>query len=139
LRALVDSCVWSQALRRQTGDRPRDPRELRAVAQLAELIRARLVVVLGPIRQEVLSGIRAAAQFEQVRARLRAFPDLPLGPEDFELAAQHWNRCQRKGVQGSHTDFLLCAAAERHALGVLTLDRDFERFHRVLGTRLLTG
>jgi predicted nucleic acid-binding protein len=137
VRVLVDSCVWSLALRRSPAATRHSHAETEAVSILQALVREHRVVLVGPIRQEVLSGIRSETQFELVRERLRAFPDLPLNEEDHELAARHWNRCQRRGIQGSHTDLLLCAVAERHELALLTLDRDFSRFSQVLGTRLV--
>ncbi len=69
--------------------------------------------MLGAIRQEILSGIRAAEQFKKLRDSLRAFPDEPLQQDDYEEAASCFNRCRGKGVQGSNTDFLLCAVALR--------------------------
>ncbi|MES1245213.1 MAG: type II toxin-antitoxin system VapB family antitoxin [Acidobacteriota bacterium] len=47
-----------------------------------------------------------------------------------ERAAELFNLCRRQGVQGSNTDFLLCAVAERHGLPILTTDGDFEIFSR---------
>jgi predicted nucleic acid-binding protein len=35
-------------------------------------------------------------------------------------------------VQGSNTDFLICAAAERRNLPILTTDADFRRFAAIL-------
>jgi predicted nucleic acid-binding protein len=67
-----------------------------------------------------------------VWSRLRSFPDLPLETVDHERAAEHFNLCRRQGVQGSNTDFLLCAVAERHNLAILTTDGDFESFSRHL-------
>ena len=39
-------------------------------------------------------------------------------------------------MQGSNTDFLLCAVAERRGLPILTTDRDFVRFAEVLPIEL---
>jgi hypothetical protein len=134
---LVDTSVWSLALRR------RNPAGDGAVRELQELIREGRVHLIGPIRQEVLSGIREAAQFQTLRDRLRSFPDLPLETVDYERAAEHFNLCRSHGVQGSNTDFLLCAVAERHNLAILTTDGDFESFSRHLPISLhrprLTG
>jgi hypothetical protein len=49
------------------------------------------VVLLGAIRQEVLSGVRYKEQFARLQEYLRAFPDLELTTEDFELAAEFFN------------------------------------------------
>ena len=133
MRVLVDTCVWSLALRRRrTGTADR-----KVIATLVELIGELRVDVIGPIRQEVLSGIRDRRQFDKVKARLRSFPDIELDSGDYELAAEYSNRCRSKGVQGSSTDFLICAVANRRHLAVFTVDRDFARFHKILGISLL--
>lgn len=120
MNIVVDTSVWSLALRR--GVPPQHP----CVGELHELSREGRVVMLGPIRQEVLSGIRTDGQFRQLRDHLRPFPDLPLAREDYEEAARFINHCRARGVQASNTDFLLCAAASRRKLGILAVDRDFE-------------
>lgn len=122
MKVLVDTSVWSLALRRE---RPADDALVR---ELAELIDEQRVVMIGPVRQELLSGMRQAAQFDRLREHLRAFPDLPLAETDYEQAAEFFNLCRSKGVQGSNTDFLLCAAAVNHQLAILTVDRDFALF-----------
>jgi len=132
MNVLVDTAVWSLAFRRKAP--PAHP----AVAELRELLREGRVVMAGPIRQEILSGIRGRAEFEALRESLRAFPDLALTAADYERAAEFCNSCRAQGIQGSNTDFLICAAADRHALHILTTDRDFERFARVLPIHLHT-
>ncbi|MGK7942310.1 MAG: PIN domain-containing protein [Crocosphaera sp.] len=71
------------------------------------------VVLLGTVRQEILSGIKHQAQFEKLRDILRAFPNILTNAEDYELAAEYFNICRRRGIQGSNTDFLICATAKR--------------------------
>jgi predicted nucleic acid-binding protein len=84
--------------------------------------------LLGAIRQEILSGLRDAAQFEKLRAHLRAFPDLEVTTADHERAAEFFNLCRARGVQGSNTDFLICAVAERLGLSIFSADADFASF-----------
>ncbi len=86
------------------------------------------VALLGVIRQEVLSGIREVEQFVRLREYLRAFPNLELAIEDDELAAEFYNICRRNGIQGSNTDFLICAVASRRGYSILTTDGDFVLF-----------
>ena len=92
--------------------------------------------MLGPIRQEILSGIKSDDAYQKVREQLRHFPDHVLEREDFEEAAHCFNRCRRKGVQGSNTDFLICAVSLRNDLAVFTTDADFDRYARVLSIKL---
>ena len=130
MKVLVDTSVWSLVLRRRV--RSRDD----ALAdKLERLIVTYRVVMIGPIRQELLSGIRTHEQYKRLRERLRAFPDLRLHPEDYELAAQFFNQCRGRGVQGSNTDFLICAAAVRRVSSVFSTDRDFEAYERILQLR----
>jgi hypothetical protein len=60
------------------------------------VIRIRCVIA-GSIRQEILSGIRAPAQFKPLRDRLRAFPDIELERDDYEEAAACFNQCRVHG------------------------------------------
>jgi len=129
MKVLVDTSVWSLALRR------RAPAHA-AAGELRRLIAQGRVAMLGPIRQELLSGLRDASVFRRLRDHLQAFPDEPLDREDYERAAEHFNTCRAAGVQGSNTDFLLCAASERRRFPIFTTDADFGRYASLLPLRL---
>lgn len=92
--------------------------------------------MFGPIRQEILSGIREQSQFERLRSRLQAFTDLPLLSADFERAAKFFNVNRKNGIQGSNTDFLICAVAERYDLSIFTTDGDFQLYQQHIPIRL---
>ncbi len=130
MRVLVDTSVWSLMLRRDA------PRKGELEGELRELLSEGRVVMAGPIRQELLSGIRAEGQFKQVRGKLRAFRDIGLEREDHEEAALCFNRCRAAGVQGGSVDFLLCAIALRRKLSIFTTDADFRHYADVLGFKL---
>ncbi|MEG4585186.1 PIN domain-containing protein [Microcoleus sp. MOSTC5] len=134
MNVLVDSSVWSLALRRNTTNDA-----IAIVNVLRDLIADGRVVLLGAIRQEVLSGVRYKEQFARLREYLRAFPDLELTTEDYELAAEFFNTCRSNGVQGSNTDFLLCAVAHRRGYTIFTTDKDFENFRSHIPVVLLSG
>ncbi len=72
------------------------------------------------------------AQFEKLEKHLAAFPDLPLKEEDYITASKLFNTCQSNGVQGSITDFLICAVAVRRQLAIYTTDKDFPLFAKHL-------
>jgi predicted nucleic acid-binding protein len=118
--------VWSTALRRENQAESPPARELR------NLIADHRVQIIGPIRQELLSGICEASQFKKLEKRLAAFPDIPITTEDYVTAAMFFNICKSKGVQGSNTDFLICAVAIRSRLAIFTTDKDFPLFARHL-------
>jgi len=88
--------------------------------------------MIGPIRQEILSGIRSKSQFKKLREHLESFPDLPILTEDYVTAAQFFNHCRSKGIQGSNTDFLICAVAVRNKFSIYTTDKDFELFSKYI-------
>jgi predicted nucleic acid-binding protein len=133
VNVLVDTSVWSLALRRKSAGNPGDAA---AVAELGELIGERRVEIVGPIRQEVLSGISDRAQFTKLRDKLAAFADLPLDSADYVRAAEFHNECRRRGIAGSHGDFVICAAAARHRLPIFTTDGDFTRYADCLALTL---
>jgi predicted nucleic acid-binding protein len=126
MRVLVDTSVWSLALRRETHVQNPDAKELK------RLITSHLTEIIGPIRQELLSGIRDQSQFDLLESRLAFFPDLPLHAEDYVTAAKMFNLCRAKGIQGSNTDFLICAVAVRHDFTIFTTDGDFRLFAKCL-------
>jgi len=130
MKVLVDTCVWSRALRR--GRSEDDP----VVRALEDLIRDMRVQMIGPIRQELLSGIRSSGQFESLRVQLNSFPDILIETQDYERAAEFFNRCRENGIQGSNTDFLICAIAVRCSMPIFTVDKDFTLFRKHLPIEL---
>lgn len=123
MKVLVDTSIWSLVLRSKHDTH---------IHHLTELIEEGRVEIIGPIRQEILSGVRTQKQFDQLKTYLDAFPDIPLTTEEYIVAAQSFNRCRGKGIQGSHVDFLICAAAQKHNLSIYTADKDFLLYASVL-------
>jgi predicted nucleic acid-binding protein len=130
MKVLVDTCIWSQALRRKS---PEDDLS----KKLQELIQNGRVAIIGPIRQELLSGIAQLKQFNELKETLSSFEDLPLNAEHYEEAAGFCNTCRRKGVSGSSTDFLICAVAVMENLTIFTVDKDFEIYKKYLPLKLI--
>jgi predicted nucleic acid-binding protein len=131
---LVDTPVWSLALRRKPGDL--SAREHALTQALAELIRDGRAQLMGVVLQELLSGIREEERFRKLRDYLQSFDDPRLELGDYEEAAQMHNRCHSRGIAGSAIDFLICAVADRRHWQIFTTDQDFERYRRVLGLKL---
>ncbi len=123
MTVLVDTTVWSLALRRRSHQL--SPLERRLVEHWAELVISGQAVLAGPIRQEVLSGIRSPEVFEALREKLSPFRYLEALPEDYDQAAQFFNLCRSKGVTGSHVDMLLCAITYRYGVPIFSTDGDF--------------
>lgn len=124
-KILVDTCIWSEVLRRKA---PAPD----IAAKLAKLLRELRAVLIGPVRQEILSGISDEEKFVQLKKLLSCLPDAAITTEDYELAAQYANMCRRKGIQGSAIDFLICAVAVRNDFVIYTVDKDFEHYKTVL-------
>ena len=131
MSVLIDTSIWSQAFRRHSIDGESD-----LIRELRELIADGNALLIGPVRQELLSGIKQPSQFEELRNRMRAFPDLRLESADYERAAEQYTECRRNGIQGSNTDFLICAVAERLQVAIFTTDNDFAHFSSLLPIRL---
>ena len=122
MRILVDTSIWSLALRR-SGALSEEDRSL--VDELRGLIDDVRVAMIGPIRQELLSGISSQTQFEALKEKLQAFEDLALGRDDYERAAGFYNTCRSSGVQGSPPDLLICAVGAGQGIPIFTSDKDF--------------
>ena len=128
---IVDSDVWSEGFRKVQGE------STPQLLMLRQLVTEGRVQMLGCIRQEVLQGLKTAAVFERIRDQLRAFPDLPVTAQDHERAAEFFNLCRGKGIQGSSTDFLICACSVSYGLPILTKDKDFELYAQHLPLKLV--
>ena len=128
MNVLVDTSIWSLAFRRPSGTVSSQEKAL--VSSLANLIDELRVVLIGPIRQEILSGIADEKQFTCLQEKLSAFDDLPITTQDYASAAAFYNTCRKAGIQGSHIDFLKCAVASRNELLIFTRDRDFDTYSK---------
>ncbi len=102
------------------------------VAQLREAIEDGSALIVGPIRQEILSGIRDKALFAMTEGLLDPFRDEEITASDYIEAARLFNLCQDHGVQCGTVDILLCAVAVRNRYGILTCDLALERCIGVL-------
>ncbi len=131
MRFLVDTSVWSLALRRK------GPAEHPAVRKLAMLLEHDEELALtATILQEVLQGFRDDASFRRLEAHLRSIPILPLEREVAVLAARIHRLCAARGVAATTVDCQIAAAASAHRCHLLTADRDFEHIARVFPLKL---
>lgn len=130
MKVVVDTPIWSYALRSK-----RDGFELH-VQEFETLISDQRVVMLGPIRQEVLSGYSDKSRFEKLNSKLRYFENTQIIDDDYVQAALFSNICRSKGVQGSHIDFLICAVAFRLKSEIFTTDNDFSYYGKHLPIQL---
>jgi predicted nucleic acid-binding protein len=129
VNVLIDTAIWSLVLRRQSPNQ-------QLAGEVRQLVAENRAAIIGPIRQEVLSGIPNESQFKQLRSKLQAFADIPLITQHFELAAELSNLCRSKGIIGSHIDFLICAVSKHDKLAIFTTDHDFRHYSKAIGLAL---
>ena len=139
MKVLVDTCVWSLSLRRRKGTAGLSDKEHRLVAALTDAVRDGRVAMVGPVRQELLSGISDAKQFEKLRTTLEAFPDEPLTTAIYVEAARLDNLCRSRGVQCGEVDMLLCAASLHYGWAILTNDAALLRCIEVIESEQKSG
>src|ERR1017187_7247976 len=131
MKLLADTSVWSLALRRRaTATLSSEERRLKAA--LAEAISDGRVVMIGPIRQELLSGIKEQSQFEKLRTALEAFRDEAIDTSDYEEAARFYSLCRSRGVACGPIDILICAVAVRRKWSVLANDTRLNEYLRII-------
>ena len=130
MNILVDTSVWSLALRRRASDLNRE--ETAIVGELTHVIREGRARIIGLIRQELLSGIKNSSQYEKLRNILRAFSDESLETANYEAAAEAGNKCRAKGIATTAPDMLICAVAQARDWSVFSTDPDFQEYARVL-------
>jgi predicted nucleic acid-binding protein len=131
---IVDTCVWSLALRRDRHDLSSDERAM--VFELKDMIVAGRAAIIGPIRREILSGISTKKHFESLRLQLQPQIDLPLNTEIWERAAGFYNTCRAAGIAADAIDMTICAAADFHTASIFTTDPDFIRYVKHLPIKL---
>jgi len=130
MKVLVDTCVWSHALRYKNPDK-------KIIKKLSDLIKDGRAMLIGPIKQEILSGISQIAKFEKLKDILSSFEDVQLISKHFEKAAEFCNTCRSKGIQGSTIDFLICSVANLEDLEIFTIDKDFEYYKKHLPIKFI--
>jgi hypothetical protein len=126
LNLLVDTSVWSLALRR---DPPQERAEVAFLARALET--GEQVFTTGLVLQELLQGFHGARARKRILERFSALPFLVPDRRDHVDAADLRTACRRRGVQIGTIDALLAQLCMRHALTMLTTDADFARVARV--------
>lgn len=121
MSVLVDTSVWSLALRRDSQVRTREVEALTAALEAGE------VVLIGCVLQELLQGFPARERTLRLIDYLAPFPLLNLHRGDYIFAAEIRNRCRAKGLAVTTIDAQIAAAAINHRCRLLTADPDFAR------------
>ena len=130
MKVLVDTPIWSYALRTRKKEYEYE------IEQLELLIKDQRALIIGPIRQEILSGYSDFKKFRKLEEKLSYFENTPIIDSDYQSAAEMCNQCRKKGIQGSHIDFLICAVAIRLEVPIFTTDKDFLQYKKILPLKL---
>ena len=117
---LVDTSVWSLALRRDT---PPDVPEVVALARALE--GSDDVFTAGIVVLELLRGYLPARVEATLAERFAVMQLMEPRREDYFAAAALGNTCARAGVQLGTIDALIAQLAIAHDLTLLTTNRDF--------------
>jgi len=125
MAVLVDTSVWSLALRRSP---PSGAREVTLLRSYLE--RGNVIVTTGLILQELLQGFQGPTARKKIIKSFSMLPVLAPALDDHIEAAGLRNHCRRKGVQVGTIDALIARLCIRHELPLLTTDRDFETMSR---------
>ncbi|GHU30341.1 hypothetical protein FACS1894172_03410 [Spirochaetia bacterium] len=84
----------------------------------------------------MLSGISQKNVFESLVSRIDGFVDFIPQTVDYKYAAECCNTCRIHGIQGSATDFLICAVSVRNGFEIFTEDTDFLSYTQYLPIKL---
>ena len=124
-KVVVDTNIWSTVLRRNVSadDRIRN--------NLMQLVDEGRVAIIGPIRQEILSGIKDEKKYLILKQYMEAFEDEAIETIDYENAALISNKCIAKGFAVTAIDALIVAFAVRNGWEIYTKDKDFDRYEKI--------
>lgn len=132
MKVLVDTSVWSLALRRLNGTQNREAEVLRVLVERGEDI-----FLIGIILQEVLQGIKKQSDFDALKKHFEAFPLIQLTRDDYIRAAALKNNLIKKGIQASTVDALIASTAITHGCVLFSADKDFQQIARHSKLRML--
>ena len=120
MNVLVDTSVWSLALRR---DSPAAVPEVDFLERTLTV--GGSVITTGLILQELLQGFRGARSRDRIVRQFATLPFLMPDRSDHIDAADLRDACRRKGIQVGTIDALLAQLCITHDLVMLTTDGDF--------------
>lgn len=128
---LVDTSVWSLALRRDGSTTAPEVRQLQDAIAGADTL-----VTTGLVLQELLQGFNGPRAAAVIIETFAALPIIAPDRQDHIAAAEVRNACRRAGVQIGTLDALLIQLCGRHDLTLLSTDQDFVHAARHVPFRL---
>ena len=128
---LVDTSVWSLALRRDALDSTPEVDELKRALEAGDEI-----FVTGLVLQELLQGFNKPKAYDQIVEYFALLPFIVPDREDYIQAANLRNQCRRKGIQVGTIDALLAQLCIDREIEILTTDKDFSQITKVAPLRV---
>ncbi|MBK8801168.1 MAG: PIN domain-containing protein [Fibrobacteres bacterium] len=125
-QVLVDTNIWSTFFRRNK------PEDQKLRSNLEMLMQENRISMIGPVRQEILTGIRDYSKFLLLKEYLQAFDDEPITTEAFEYAAKVANECMKNGIAISSGDAIIVSMIALHGFEIYTNDQDFARYKKIV-------
>lgn len=132
MKVIVDTSIWSLALRRHAPSMNPETEVLRKIIEQGENI-----FLLGIILQEILQGVKEPVAFKRIKEHFDAFPMLEITREIYVKAAELKNHLSKKGIQVSTIDALIAAAAISNECYMFTNDKDFNHIAKHSKLKLL--
>jgi len=123
---LIDTSVWSLALRRDVPDTTREVAELKRA-----LVAGDEIIVTGLVLQELLQGFNRPKAYRQIIEYFSVLPLIVPEREDYIKAADLRNLCRKKGIQAGTIDALLASLCIERDIQILTTDKDFSQIARI--------
>lgn len=118
-RVVVDSHLWVEFLSRKLNS---------STQEVERLIRARAVVLVGPVLYEVLIGPRQEGQRQYLASRLRALPLLETNEAVWLQAVELGRMHGAIARQVPASDVLIAAHCEVYGCALFSRDRHFDAF-----------
>lgn len=125
MNVLVDTSVWSLALRRSPASSAPEVALLDGCLEREDVL-----VTTGVVIQELLQGFQGPKQAASILSRLSRLPALMPDLDDHVEAARLRNHCRRHGVKIGTIDALIAQLCLRHGLRLLSADRDVDAMAR---------
>jgi predicted nucleic acid-binding protein len=132
---IIDTTIWSKAYRRRKVSKL-SMEDQRTINELLDILDKEEEILIGSVRQELLSGISDRGSFDNLKDKLDGFNNYEAQLADHDLAAEFYTTCLSNGIQGSQTDFLICAVAYRYNSEIFTEDKDFSNYKKYLPIKL---
>ena len=134
MNILVDTSVWSLALRRDS------PGDCQAVSRLKIALQGgEGVFTTGLILQELLQGFNGPKDRRRIIETFAALPLIVPEKRDHVDAADLRVKLRQKGIQTGTIDVLLAQLCLRHGLSLLSMDKNFVHMGKHMPSSLIVN